>query len=209
MTRLVGILRHWDAVLPYVIHNVLFGSSLDCKLPPLSSLDREYEIVYPCGTERLNGGDYARLEIDCHRYVRLTESGQHFAIIFHRGKAVHRSLVQFEGYASMEGDPRAFRLRAREAYVHYCLTAPEHRGRSVYPHALQTILRTELAGEVSRVWIACARANQNSVRGILKAGFEYKRSSVAYGALRGRLVIRHWYVDPGLGGGAGGGPLAP
>ncbi len=49
-------------------------------------------------------------------------------------------------------------------------TLPEFRGRGVYPHLLQTILRAEPAA-AKRFWIGHQGQNTASKRGIVKAGF--------------------------------------
>jgi len=51
-------------------------------------------------------------------------------------------------------------------------TAPEWRGRGVYPRLLQCILRYE-AAEAERFWIGHEPGNAASARGILKAEFEH------------------------------------
>jgi GNAT superfamily N-acetyltransferase len=53
-------------------------------------------------------------------------------------------------------------------YLYGFVTHPDWRGRGIYPHLLQAILRTE---EQEHFWIMHLRENTSSQRGIHKAGF--------------------------------------
>ncbi len=53
-------------------------------------------------------------------------------------------------------------------YLYGFVTHPDWRGRGMYPHLLQAILRTE---EQERFWIMHLQENTASQRGIHKAGF--------------------------------------
>ena len=50
------------------------------------------------------------------------------------------------------------------------VTLPPYRGRGVYPHLLQAIIRAESA-QIERFWIGHQGQNVASQRGIIKAGF--------------------------------------
>jgi RimJ/RimL family protein N-acetyltransferase len=56
-----------------------------------------------------------------------------------------------------------------EAYVHYCETSPEARGRGLYPAVLGHIARER--SDLAALYIACESENLASRRGIEKAGF--------------------------------------
>ena len=62
----------------------------------------------------------------------------------------------------------AFRLEAGDRYLWDFATLEAWRGRGLYPHLLQTILRAE---DGARFWIINAPENVASARGIAKAGF--------------------------------------
>ena len=64
----------------------------------------------------------------------------------------------------------SFRMPPGNAYLWDFVTLPDWRGRGVYPHLLQAIVRQEPA--VERFWIGYAAGNEASGRGIRKAGFE-------------------------------------
>lgn len=63
----------------------------------------------------------------------------------------------------------SFRIPPRNCYLWDFLTLPEWRGRGIYPHLLQTIIRQEAL--VDRFWIGYEPGNEASARGICKAGF--------------------------------------
>lgn len=74
------------------------------------------------------------------------------------------------------------------AYVYESFTAPELRGRGIYPFALRCIC-AELAGaEISDAWIGVETTNVPSGRAITKAGFE-PAFSVAYRKAWSRVEI--------------------
>lgn len=57
-----------------------------------------------------------------------------------------------------------------DRYLWDFATLPDWRGRGLYPHLLQAILRAE-AAEAERFWIIAAPENRASAAGIAKAGF--------------------------------------
>jgi GNAT superfamily N-acetyltransferase len=63
-----------------------------------------------------------------------------------------------------------FRLPPGGRYLWGFATVPRWRGRGIYPHLLQAILRRE-GGDGRRFWILHRVANGASARGIEKAGF--------------------------------------
>jgi GNAT superfamily N-acetyltransferase len=83
------------------------------------------------------------------------------------GESVGYGWVADAGAAIGELD-LAFRLDAGDRYLWDFVTLPAWRGRGLYPHLLQEILRAEDGG---RFWIINAPENVASARGIAKAGF--------------------------------------
>lgn len=63
----------------------------------------------------------------------------------------------------------SFEVPPDDCYLWDFVTLPDWRGRGIYPHLLQAILRQEDA--VSRFWIGYEAGNEASARGIAKAGF--------------------------------------
>jgi len=66
----------------------------------------------------------------------------------------------------------SFTLPTGDHYLWAFATAPDWRGRGVYPRLLQAILRAEMH-ETARFWIGHEPGNAASARGILKAGFTH------------------------------------
>lgn len=63
----------------------------------------------------------------------------------------------------------SFDLPSGNGYLWDFVTLPDWRGRGVYPHLLQAILRQE--PDIERFWIGFEARNLASARGIQKAGF--------------------------------------
>ena len=62
-----------------------------------------------------------------------------------------------------------FQMPRGETYLWDFVTLPAYRGRGVYPHLLQEIVRQE--SHLARFWIGYENGNLASGRGIAKAGF--------------------------------------
>ena len=63
-----------------------------------------------------------------------------------------------------------FSIPPQNRYLYYFVTLPAFRGRGIYPHLLQHILRSESKAN-ERFWIIHQLENTASQRGIQKAGF--------------------------------------
>ena len=72
------------------------------------------------------------------------------------------------GEIDLLGGRVTLRVPPHNRYLYGFVTHPDWRGRGIYPHLLQTILRTE---EQERFWIIHLLENTSSQRGIHKAGF--------------------------------------
>jgi RimJ/RimL family protein N-acetyltransferase len=165
--------------------------SLDIPLPGLSP---EYDLYYPYNFEFLTpdmfeGGKQEYLDI-CSR----AESGDRFGVVIAGNKVVHRSLVQTTGIAAMEGDPRAISLRNGQIYIHWCETVTSCSGMGLYSNMLRTILTRSFDElDLSEALIACRQNNIGSIKGIMRAGFVYLRSSIAVSFLRGAVSHSFWH----------------
>ena len=98
---------------------------------------------------------------------RRLGAGNHCYVARLGGEAVAYGWVADAGAAIGELD-LAFRLEAGDRYLWDFVTLEAWRGRGLYPHLLQAILRAEDGG---RFWIINAPENVASARGIAKAGF--------------------------------------
>ena len=117
---------------------------------------------------------------DAQLIAQLTNlSLQTIATRFQAGKRLYLAFtrgvpVAYGWVATREGRisdlQLTFALPARNGYLHGFLTLPEWRGRGVYPHLLQSIIRQEPSFD--RFWIGYLPDNTASGRGISKAGFQ-------------------------------------
>jgi len=159
-------------------------------------LDPAYRIEFPLESSNLTNDQLREVEIDDKSLSERREAGDIVGFIFWRECIVHRSFVQTRGTAHMEGDMRAFTLAPGEMYVHYCYTAPNHRGKGLYPAMLRRIMsRSSANGESGKLFIACRTDNRPSIRSIQRAGFDYLRSSTVVGLGTGRLRLRWWHFN--------------
>lgn len=164
---------------------------LDIPLPGLSS---EYDLYYPYNFELLSpdmfeGGKQEYLGI-CSR----AESGDRLGVVIAGNKVVHRSLVQTAGIAAMEGDPKAISLRNGQIYIHWCETVTSCSGMGLYSNMMRAILMHSFDEfDVSEALIACRQSNVGSIKGIMRAGFVYIRSSTAVSFLRGTVSHSFWH----------------
>lgn len=72
------------------------------------------------------------------------------------------------GAVALFGGRVTLHIPPNNRYLYGFVTHPDWRGRGMYPHLLQAILRTE---EQEHFWIMHLLENTPSQRGILKAGF--------------------------------------
>ena len=72
------------------------------------------------------------------------------------------------GEVALFGGRATLHLPPNHRYLYGFVTHPDWRGRGIYPHLLQAILRTE---EQECLWIIHLQENTPSGRGIHKAGF--------------------------------------
>ncbi len=66
----------------------------------------------------------------------------------------------------------SFTLAPQNRYLWDFQTLPEWRGRGIYPHFLQAILRAEMHF-AERFWILYAPGNDTAEHSIRKAGFQF------------------------------------
>jgi len=96
----------------------------------------------------------------------LYDGVQDFFTYKENGEIGHISWLYYEG------DPnRILRLGDGEGEVKFCLTFPEHRGKGLYPAALQVIQGYLKEHGYRRCYICVKDDNVPSIRGIEKAGY--------------------------------------
>jgi RimJ/RimL family protein N-acetyltransferase len=120
-----------------------------------------------------------RLSTDIEEIARLTNHSPQ--VIATRLQAGNRPCLAFMGdipvaygwVATQEGSiaelQLSFPILSGNCYLYSFLTLPEWRGRGIYPHLLQAIIRQE--EHIQRFWIGYLPDNAASGRGIEKAGF--------------------------------------
>ncbi len=103
-------------------------------------------------------------------FNKFLDSGDKGYFAYLNGKCVHRSWVQF-GEKEVSLTPFIKRkIKQNEAYIHYCETAPEARGKNIYPAVLSKIV-SNIKDKYKNIYISTNINNKASRRGIKKAGF--------------------------------------
>jgi ribosomal protein S18 acetylase RimI-like enzyme len=155
----------------------------------------EGELIYPCELRCLTNTQLSSLDLNQPKAQSRLVQGDQLAIVLVNNEVAHRTLVQTHGAARTEGQRNCFCLQEGQAYIHFCETAPRHRGRSLYPAVLRHVLRTLKRQGKLEVFICSNAENEASVRGICKAGFQYLTSFSVLSALAGRISIIRGYCD--------------
>ncbi len=125
-------------------------------------------------------GFSARIATDIQLIARLTglsqqevearlQHGHHAYIAYIAETPVAYGWVA-ERTAGVREIQLSFTLSARDRYLWDFQTFPAWRGRGVYPHFLQTIVRQEMA---ARFWILYEPGNAVAAHSIEKAGFHF------------------------------------
>ena len=103
-------------------------------------------------------------------FLRRGDTG-YFAYL--KGKCVHRSWV-VNMPTKVHLHPMLPRqLNEREAFIHYCETAPHARGRNIYPAVLSKIAE-DFKKDGRTLMISANAKNSSSIKGIVKSGFREK-----------------------------------
>lgn len=85
------------------------------------------------------------------------------------GKCIHRSWVKHIAQDVYFHKYYKYKLSEDEAYIHYCETAEEAKGKNIYPHVLTRIVND--FSHKKRVLIVVDKSNISSIKGVTKAGF--------------------------------------
>lgn len=114
-----------------------------------------------------------------NHFLEIGDKG-YFAYL--NGKCVHRSWVKHKPqYVSLHS-LLSIPLNYNEVFIHYCETAPDARGKNIYPHVLSRIASD--FKDRSRILISVNEKNISSIKGVKKAGFveiEHYRLIVIFG----------------------------
>lgn len=103
-------------------------------------------------------------------FLRRGDMG-YFAYL--KGKCVHRSWVVHMPTKVHLHPMLPRQLNEREAFIHYCETAPHARGRNICPAVLSKIAE-DFKKDGSTLMISANAKNSSSIKGIVKSGFREK-----------------------------------
>lgn len=84
-------------------------------------------------------------------------------------KCIHRSWVKGNEQIVYPHWAYLYKLKDNEVFIHYCETAPEARGKRIYPHVLSTIAEEY---KDKNILISVNDKNIASKKGIEKVGFK-------------------------------------
>lgn len=105
-------------------------------------------------------------------FKNFLDNGDKGYFAYLNGKCVHRSWAQFgEKEVTLLAPFIKRKIKQNEAYIHYCETAPEARGKNIYPAVLSRIVN-DFKDKYKNIYISTNIKNIASRRGIEKAGFK-------------------------------------
>jgi CelD/BcsL family acetyltransferase involved in cellulose biosynthesis len=99
-------------------------------------------------------------------------------------------ILSYDGFHLSEIDHRLEPFSPAAAMIFDCWTPAADRGRGYYATAIRSAATT-LQSEGRSAWIFTDASNVSSLRGILKAGFEYRFSLVRRRRFGHSIIVRH------------------
>ncbi len=102
------------------------------------------------------------------KFLQMGDTG-YFAYI--DKNCIHRSWVKSNNQIVYPHWTLPYKLKDNEIFIHYCETAPEAKGKNIYPHTLSVIIQEHTE---KKVLIAVNKKNTASIKGIKKVGFKQK-----------------------------------
>jgi len=106
-------------------------------------------------------------------------------------KCIHRSWVKTNEQTVYFHWAYPYKLKRNEVFVHYCETAPQARGKNVYPHVLSTIIEEHRNKDVL---ISINNNNIPSKKGVEKVGFR-ERERIKIIVVLGFKIIKRIVKD--------------
>jgi len=128
-------------------------------------------------------------------FKNFLENGDQGYFAYLDGKCVHRTWVKL---GPQEVNLHHFwkkSLKENELFIHYCETAEEARGKSIYPGVLAKIVKD--FKEKYTIYISTSLKNQASIKAIEKAGFkekERKKITAFLGLKQIKIIPTHELV---------------
>lgn len=98
-------------------------------------------------------------------FLSLEDKG-YFAYL--KDKCIHRSWLKGNQQVVHPHWAYPYKLKENEIFIHYCETAPEARGKNIYPHVLSNIIEEHQDKEIL---ISVNDENIASKKGVEKVGF--------------------------------------
>ncbi|WP_419233768.1 hypothetical protein [Aliarcobacter cryaerophilus] len=116
-------------------------------------------------------------------FLSLGDKG-YFAYL--EDKFIHRSWVKSNEQVVYPHWAYPYKLKKDEVFIHYCETAPEARGKNIYPHVLSNIIKEH---QDKDILISVNDENIASKKGVEKVGFR-ERERVKVLILLGMKFIK-------------------
>ncbi|MCT7506067.1 hypothetical protein N5T62_08260 [Aliarcobacter cryaerophilus] len=116
-------------------------------------------------------------------FLSLGDKG-YFAYL--QDKCIHRSWVKSNEQIVQPHWAYPYKLKENEVFIHYCETAPEARGKNIYPHVLSNIIKEH---QDKDILISVNDENIASKKGVEKVGFR-ERERVKVLILLGMKFIK-------------------
>lgn len=172
MRRAVHPIASHDEVMLFEAENLVEVGRTGFKLVPLL---REHLVE----ASILNADDTATLRYLMRCSHRLTEPrASGFALQDETGRPVHFLWIEnYDGFRLAEIKYRIEPSGTNAAMIFDCWTPKAERGRGHYAEAIRQAA-ANLVREGRAAWIFSGATNKASVRGVLKAGFQYRFSFV-------------------------------
>jgi L-amino acid N-acyltransferase YncA len=108
---------------------------------------------------------------DVEKFRKRVENGSIPYLAFCGKTIVHIAWLSKKSNVEIPEVESCVQIGAGHAYIDRCNTAESFRGKNIYPAVLQKIIEDVKKQGITAVYIACAKSNKASFRGILKAGF--------------------------------------
>ncbi len=116
-------------------------------------------------------------------FLSLGDKG-YFAYL--QDKCIHRSWLKSNEQIVHPHWAYPYKLKENEVFIHYCETAPEARGKNIYPHVLSNIIKEH---QDKDILISVNDENIASKKGVEKVGFR-ERERVKVLILLGMKFIK-------------------
>lgn len=173
-----------DSLRPHHVNELLYLSKESPKICPHrlpSSVSIKcFSVEHPSGIDVID----KRLTVHRLAYV-----------VFYGGEIIHENWLTFDTLL-----PSQFGFDPRIPVVGYGFTAPNYRGKGVFPYALSYLLNDMIDRNVSRkAYTIVSPTNSASIRAVEKGGFELTAQLKGLRVLGGMFIRKSTIRFPGSG----------